>query len=582
MRKHSYIVKGTMMPEEYPIILENVSFYYKDSRKPALKNIDLKVRRGETVVLVGRTGAGKTTMIYSIGGIIPNYIKGRLKGDVIIDGMNTKEYSLYELAQHVGVVMEDPEAHIVAFTVEDDVAFGPCNLGLLREEIYKRIEFALEATRLTNLRKNNPYNLSGGEKQSLAIAGILAMRPDILALDEPTSMLDPLGRERIYNVLRSLKEKYGITMIFSSHDTERIVSLADRIIVLYKGEIILEGHPSKVFQEVDVLEKVGVPVPSATKLAYLLRKDGIWNNLLPLTLEEIYNFLMKYINMKRYFTKHLEKQVKPKSIKPIIKIRNLIHMYPNKIMALRGINLDIYEGEFVALVGQNGSGKTTLARHIAGLLKPSNKDAEIVVDGLNIIKARMRDIIKKVGYVFQIPEHQIFHSTTREELEFGLRNLGFPENEIKKRVDEVASLLGLKGYENEWPLSLDRGKRFRIVLGSILAIRPKIIIVDEPTTGQDWNDSKYICEILRKINAEGHTIIMITHEMDLVASYATRVIALYKGQVLLDGNPRNVFTKLDILRKTWIQPPQITRLGLRLKLPSCFLTIDEFYDYLRG
>ena len=575
------------MNEDYSIILEDVTFTYEGSKKPTIKNVNLKIKRGEIVSILGKTGAGKSTLIYIIGGIIPNYIHGDLSGDVIIEGLNTREYSLYEIAQHVGVVMDDPEAHIVSSTVWEDVAFGPCNLGLPRDEVYERMMFALEATRLTELKERNPYNLSGGEKQSLAIAGVLAMRPKILALDEPTSMLDPLGRRRVYEVLKDLNRKFGITIILSGHDIEVIVGLADRIVVMNEGELILDGPLSKVLQETESLRKAGVRLPEVTRLMALLKEKGVWKGSLPMTLEEAYNYLAKVFTRKKVLFKPYqpkkEKLVKPTATEPIIKIRRLRHTYPNGVEALKGIDLDIYPGEYVAFIGQNGSGKTTLARHIAGLLKPTNKEAEILVAGLDIRKAKMREIVRKVGYVFQIPEHQIFHSITREEIEFGLKNLEFPKNEIDRKVNEILKMLGLEEFKEEWPLSLDRGKRFRIALGSILAIDPEVIIVDEPTTGQDWRESLYICKILKKLNQRGKTVVIITHEMDLVAAFATRVIVLCKGRILLDGTPREVFSKPEILEKTWVQPPQITRLSHKLSklcaIPT-MLTVDEMYDYL--
>ncbi|HID90913.1 TPA: ATP-binding cassette domain-containing protein, partial [Candidatus Bathyarchaeota archaeon] len=337
------------MTERYSVVLEDVTFTYEGSKESAIEGVDLKIESGELVAIVGRTGAGKSTTIYAIGGIIPNHIRGDLSGDVLIDGLNTREHSLYELAQRVGVVMDDPEAHIVSFTVEEDVAFGPCNLGLPKEEVYERLNTALEATRLTGLRKRNPYNLSGGEKQSLAIAGVLSMRPRILALDEPTSMLDPLGKARVFDVLRDLNRRYGITVIFSGHDTERIAELADRIVVMQDGGIALEGRPSDVLQGTDLLEKAGVRLPETTRLMDLLRKDGVWKGPLPTTLEEAYAHLARALREKgvphRPLPRERRRAVRPVSVEPIIRVRDLHHVYPGGVEALKGIDLDVYPGE---------------------------------------------------------------------------------------------------------------------------------------------------------------------------------------------------------------------------------------------
>jgi len=566
----------------YAVLLEDVTFTYEGSKTPSIKEISIKIEWGEIVAILGGTGAGKTTLIYTIGGVIPNYVKGRLSGNVIVDGLDTRLYSLYELAQHVGIVMDDPEAHIVSSTVEEDVAFGPCNLGLSRDEVLKRVEFALRATRLIELRHRNPYNLSGGEKQSLAIAGVLAMRPKILALDEPTSMLDPLGKKRIITILRELNKKYGITIVLSSHNAEEIVELANRVIVLKDGEIVLEGSPKSVLQEVELLEKCRVKLPEVTRLAAKLRQEGKWTGALPITLEEAQNTLVKLIIKQEKFT-HQEGIMIKRGKEPIVRVRNLTHIYPNGVVALQNLNLDIFPGEYVALIGQNGSGKSTLARIIAGLLRPSSKMAEVRVAGIDVTRARMKDIVRKVGYVFQIPEHQIFHSIVKEELKFGLKNLGFPEKDIERKVKSLLKLLELEGYEEEWPLALDRGKRLRVALGSVLALDPEVIIVDEPTTGQDWRDSLYVCELLRSLNTRGKTVVIITHEMDLVAEFANRVIVMYKGRILLDGRPKEVFSKPEVLKKTWVKPPQVTTLfqSLDNMVPRDVLTAEEAYEYLR-
>ncbi|RLE64518.1 MAG: hypothetical protein DRN53_00815 [Thermoprotei archaeon] len=573
---------------EYAVVLEKVTFTYEGSNSPAIHDINLKVKYGEIVAIMGRTGAGKSTLIYSIGGIIPKYIRGKLTGTIIVDGLDTRKHELYELALHVGVIMDDPEVHITSFTVEEDVALGPCNLGLPKEEVYKRVEFALEATRLSKLRTRNPYNLSGGEKQSLAIAGVLSMRPKILALDEPTSMLDPLGRARVYSVLKDLNKRYGLTIIFSCHDMENIIGLVDRIVIMDRGSIVLDGPPSYVLQRADILEECGIRIPEVTKLALLLKKDGLWKTELPISTEDAYHILQEIISSRPLVRGYRKKELKGHVRKqiPVIKVRKLTHTYPNGVKALMGIELDIYQGEYVALIGQNGSGKTTLARCIAGLLRPSSKEAEILVAGVDVNKAKRTDIVKRIGYVFQIPEHQIFHSTVREELEFGPRNLNLPEEEVKERVDRVLKTLDLEKYQDEWPLSLDRGKRFRVALGSVLAIDPEVIIVDEPTTGQDWNESLYICNLLKKLNEEGRTIIIITHEMDLVARFASRVIVMHKGSVLLDGSPKYVFSRSEILKKTWVKPPEIIRLILRIEeeigISTDITTVEDLYEYIVG
>lgn len=569
---------------DYPVVLEDVSFTYEGSDKPVLKDVDLRIRRGEVTAILGRTGSGKTTLIYVMGGVIPNYVKGRLKGCVLVEGLDTREHPLYELAMHIGVVMDDPEAHIVSFTVWEDAAFGPSNLGLPRDEVMKRVDFALDATRLGALRYRNPYNLSGGEKQSLAIAGVLSMMPKVIALDEPTSMLDPLGSMRVLSVLKDLNRRYGITIIISGFDAEEAIEIADRIIVLDKGEIVMDGDSRDILQEVELLEKIGVRIPDVSKLSMKLKMDGLWSGDIAIDIDEAYKRIAGILG-DRCRTPHrhdIYKEVE-KPREPVIRVRRLSHTYPGGVKALQDINLDIYNEEFVALIGQNGSGKTTLAKYLCGLLKPRDRYTEIIVDGLDLRKAGMKEIVRKIGYVFQIPEQQLFFTTVEEEIGFGLRNLGLPEDYVEDRVEEILRILELEAYRDSVTSSLDRGRKFRTVLGSVIAMDPKIIVVDEPTTGQDWIESIYICRLLDDLRRRGKTIIMITHEMELVARFATRAIVMREGRVILDGTPRYVFSKPEILKTTWIQPPQITRLSQMLSsygIPGDTLTVDEMHQYI--
>ncbi|MCS7112568.1 MAG: energy-coupling factor transporter ATPase [Nitrososphaerota archaeon] len=576
------------MHEDYPLILEDVTFTYEGSRKPALKDVDLKIRRGEITAVLGRTGAGKTTLIYAMGGVIPNYVKGELKGRVLVEGLDTRDYPLYELAMHVGVVMDDPEAHIVSFTVWEDAAFGPSNLGLPKDEILKRVDFALDATRLGALRYRNPYNLSGGEKQSLAIAGVLSMMPNVIALDEPTSMLDPLGSMRVLSVLKELNRRYGITVVLSSFDAEEIIGLADRIVVLDGGEVVIDGGCREVMQEVDMLERIGIRIPDVSKLSMMLKMEGVWREGLAMDIDEAFKHIADMLRDKRTPPFRIDSVAKEdigtsltKPVEPIIRIRRLSHIYPSGVRALRDVNLDIYSGEFVALIGQNGSGKTTLAKYLCGLLKPRDKSIEVIVDGLDLRKASMKEIVRKIGYVFQIPEQQLFFATVREEIGFGLRNMGLPEEYVERRVEEIIRILGLEAYGDSITSSLDRGKKFRVVLGSVIAMDPKIIVVDEPTTGQDWIDSIYVCRLLDDLRRrDGKTVIMITHEMELVARFADRVIVMHEGGIILDGTPRYVFSKPEILRVTWVQPPQITRLSQMLSeygIPGDILSVEDMH-----
>ncbi|RLF04859.1 MAG: ABC transporter ATP-binding protein [Thermoprotei archaeon] len=566
------------------IVLNDIWFRYQGSQTCALRGVNLRIKEGELVAILGRTGSGKSTLLRVISGAIPHFYNGVLKGDVLICGMCTKNVKLSELARYVGFVSEDPEVHIVSFTVEEDVAFGPLNLGLPKDEILKRVKFALEATRLKGFEARNPYTLSGGEKQSLAIAGVLALLPKILVLDEPTSMLDPSGRARVFLVIEELNKKHGITVVMATQATEYVFKKFPRVIIMDQGRILFDGSPRELVKKPSLIKAAGLRIPQVAELAYYLERDGLWKGDIPLTLDEAVRGLVEVLRSIKYSkelpSKFLHGKRSPRRGRReiAVEVENLYYTYPGGIEALKGISLKIGRGEMVAVIGGNGSGKTTLARCIAGLLRPANPTSRIIVHGMDIRRLKMSEIVKLVGYVFQNPERQLHAFTVYEEVAFGLRNLGLSSVEIEKRVSKVLKILGLEPYRDEWPLGLDRGKQLRTALASIIAIRPKVIIVDEPTTGQDWTESQYIMRVLRELNSQGITVLFITHEMELVAKYADRVIVLHSGRILIDGTPREVFQRQEVLAKTGLEPPQITKLSINLArygIPKGILTVDE-------
>ena len=572
--------------EKKAVIIDHLTFTYAGASKPSLRDVSFEIKEGEFVAILGKTGAGKSSLLRVISGAIPHFYKGELKGEVRIDGLEPRSVSLSELAKHVGYVCEDPEIHIVSFTVEEDIAFGPINLNLPEHEVRRRIDFALEATKLKGLERRNPYHLSGGEKQSLAIAGVLALLPKIMALDEPTAMLDPLGKKRIYSIVKELNEKYRKTIIMAGQEVEIIFEFIPRVLVLAEGEVIYDGSPRELVEERQILKRAGLRCPPVTELAWRLREAGKWDEPLPLTLREAHQQILNKMAHKAKLTKTVigkSAGLTSKHRQIAIKVRNLYHIYPDGTRALNGVSIDIGRGEFVAIIGENGSGKTTLAMHIAGLLKPTNPDAEINVCGIDVTRAPMREIVKRVSYVFQNPDIQLFSRSVYEELSYGPRNLGIPEQEIDERVRNVLKMLELEQYTNMWPRELDRGKRLRVALGSLLTINPEILIVDEPTTGQDWEESRYLMNVLSNLNKKGLTVLFITHDMDLVAEFAHRAIVLHQGRIIADGPPSKVFYDPEALKKTDVEPPQIIRLTMELQrqgVPQYILTVHELYNYL--
>jgi energy-coupling factor transport system ATP-binding protein len=566
------------------IEFKDYTFTYLGSTVPSLKEINLDIEEGSAVGIVGPAGSGKSTLLLSLNGI-PEEIPGIQKGDVIVDGLNTKECEMFELAKHVGIVLDNPTTQLIALTVIDDIAFGPSNLGLPMNEIQNRIEFAIDAARLKGFERRNPNELSGGEQQSLAIAGILAMRPKVLAMNEPVAMLDPIGKQRVFSVINTITKEFKTTSIISESgvDIESIAGYLDRIIIIHNGEIQMDDTPRKVLEN-EIVERLGIGRPQVTDLFLRLRKE-LKDVPVPINLGEAVEFLKE--EFKKGRLKPLKEQPEERKVEkigePVVRIRNLHHEYPGGVEALKGVSFDIYDGEIVGLIGQNGSGKTTLSFHLVGVLKPTNPDAEVMVSGQNVIKGSIGDAIKYTNYVYQNPENQLFQETVKEEIAYGLKLRDLPQEEIDKKVKDVLDFFKIQAYKEEYIMFLPRDIKTFVSIASLMVLDPKVLIIDEPTTGLDRNKSEEMMNILMEFRKAGHTLILISHNMELVAKYCQRVIVMKEGKVLLDGTAREVFSKHEILAQSNIKPPQITMLSQemhKLGFPQEFLTVDEAFDVL--
>jgi energy-coupling factor transport system ATP-binding protein len=556
------------MPD-YAVMIKDLKFRYRGEKESALDGISLDISKGEFLVIMGASEAGKSTLAACFNGLIPHYTRGAIKGEVIVQGTNTADSSVPELAENVGIVFQDFEAQLFSTNVELEIAFGPENFAVPREEIGRRIEENLHYVGLEEFRNRPPFTLSGGQKQKLAIASVLAMQPTILVMDEPTTDLDPISKQGIFDITNQLRKRDDITLIVVEHETEEALH-ADRIALIKDGKLVQVGTIEEILKQVELLEELGVMPLGIPKF---FKNMGYTD--LPLTpaegIETFHKTGWKISDDKYAQLLEKEKLAVQHDEQPIIQCRDLEHTYPNGVKALNGIDLDIYKGEIVAVVGQNGSGKTTLAKHLNGLLTPTNGD--VMVNGMHTKEQGVFKIGQKVGYVFQNPDHQIFSELVYDEIAFGPRLREIPEEEVDKRVKEALEAVGLTGFEEEDPFSLTKSGRQRVAVASVLAVQPDVLILDEPTTGLDYKEQSSMMDMVRRLNEQGSTIIFVTHHMWVVAEYAHKVFVIKDGRILLDGTTREIFAQEEILKASYLRPPHFVQFSNQLG--KTFLSPDE-------
>ena len=553
------------------ISIEDLTFTYQGAERPALRNVRGQTEDGTFVAVMGHGGAGKSTLCCSLNSLVPKFFRGEYRGRVLIKGEEVARHRVAEMSRHVGLVLQDFEAQLFSTNVELEMAFGPENHCLPREEIGRRIERYLRFTGLEKLRNREPSSLSGGQKQRLAVGSVLALEPRILVMDEPTTDLDPLGRNEVLSVAKSIREE-GRMLLIVDHEPETAVT-ADQVWLMRDGQLVSKGSPSEILADGAAMESCGIKTLPTVELFHSLNWPGT-----PLTVETAIEMIQNYRLAQR-----LEHKVKTASSGrirgfPILKAEELRYIYPTyRVGALRGIDLNIYDGEFIAILGQNGSGKTTLAKHFNGLLKPTS--GRTLAWNKPTTEYRHRKLAHLVGYVFQNPDHQIFARTVADEVGFGLKMRGETPQTIGKCVTEALEVVGLQGYEQKVPFALTKGERQRVAVASVLATQPRVIILDEPTTGLDYHHQRSMMEMLRRLNQDGHTIIIITHSMWVAVEYATRTIVMKDGGILSDGPTRAVFADEARLAEASLCPPSLVRLSNWLGTEA--LTVEQMVQELR-
>lgn len=519
------------------IEVRDLTFRYANRKEVALKRVNMRVEEGETVLLAGRSGSGKSTLIKAINGLIPNRYEGHYEGEVRVLGMTVKGASLSKLSRHIGTVMQEVSKQLVLPNVEDDVSFGPCNLCFTREEVRRRVESSLTSLDALHLRGRDVNELSGGEKQRVAIAGILALDPEIVLMDEPLANLDSEGVKLVQEQIRMLRER-GKTLLIAEHRTEEVLDAGvDRILVMDEGEIVKELRG-----EDELKEFLGViKVPPRV----LVRN------------------CMKPATTERRSTQAGE---------VAIRMEEVSFDYDGR-SAIEDVSLEIREGERVALLGNNGAGKSTLAKLILGLLKP--KRGRVLIYGKDTRESEVYEIARQVGLVFQDPLSMLFAKTVEEELSYGPKNLGVRDSEIRSRVVEAASKCSIEHLLSLSPFASSHGEKKRISVASILTMNPKILILDEPTAGQDYASYTRFMDFVSGLMGTVKTIILITHDTDLAIEYTDRTVILSNGRIVADGPTREVLANEEYLRAGRIRETSLVKVSRELTGGRSVLSLRE-------
>jgi energy-coupling factor transport system ATP-binding protein len=553
------------------ISIEGLTFTYQGNERPALQNIQGQIEDGTFTAVMGLGGAGKSTLCCSFNALIPKFFRGKYQGRVLVKGQEVARHRVADMSRLVGLVLQDFEAQLFSTNVELEMAFGPENHCLPRSEIERRIRTYLTFIGLEKLRHREPATLSGGQKQRLAIGSVLALEPKVLVMDEPTTDLDPIGRDEVLSVAKGLREE-GRMLLIVDHEPETAVA-ADQVWLMRDGRVVLQGPPSEILTNTAAIESCGIKTLPMVELFQSMNWPGN-----PMTAEAAIELIQKNRLMQR--RERELKPVFPHDIQgsPILRAEELRYIYPTyHVEALRGIDLSIQEGEFIAILGQNGSGKTTLAKHFNGLLKPTS--GRILVQNKSTTEYSHRELARWVGFVFQNPDHQIFARTVAEEVGFGLKMQGETPKTIEKRVAEALEVTGLREYEQKVPFALTKGERQRVAVASVLAVQPQVIVLDEPTTGLDYDHQRNMMEMLKRLNQDHHTIIIITHSMWVAVEYATRTIVMRDGRILSDGPTRWVFADEARLAEASLSAPSLVRLSNWLGTEA--LTVGQMVKELR-
>ena len=558
------------------ISFKNFSFKYNNVVDKTLKNIDLTINKGEKVLIVGPSGSGKSTLSHCINGLIPFSYNGEIEGELIIDNIKPYEESLSDVSKKVGTILQDQDSQFIGLSVGEDVAFNFENNAMPLKEMKVKVIDALELVNMVDFINHSPYELSGGQKQRVSLAGVLGSDAEVLLFDEPLANLDPASGKEIMQLINDIHEKTNKTIIIVEHRIEDVLEQPfDKVIVINKGEVQGFGTPDEILKS-DLLKNNGLREPLYLEAMKLAGCDISGSeNLKDLTNIDERN---KEV-LKNWFNNETSNKDSIIKEEKILEVKNLAFSHDGIKNTIDDVSFHLNKGEILAVLGNNGAGKSTLCRLITGILKPQK--GSIFLNNQCIDSWSIKQKGSSIGYVMQNPNQMISQHMIKDEIALGLKCRNYSKEEIDKKVEEVLKICGLYPYRN-WPVSaLSYGQKKRVTIASILAINPEVIILDEPTAGQDYKHYTEFMEFIKELSAQGISIILITHDMQLTLEYCHRAVVLSGGEKIADDKPSNILTDENIIKKANLKETSLSTLAKSVGIANTNDFVQFFIDLER-
>ena len=553
------------------IKLDDVSFSYGHEAQNALDHVSLTIEKGEFVGVIGPSGAGKSTLAAVMSGAIPHHYTGQLFGATLVDDRDTCEITLTDISRVVGSVLQDIDAQMVAPIVEDEMLFGLENFGIPHDQIEERISQTLATVGISDLRHREIATLSGGQKQKVAIAAIIAMAPNVLVLDEPTAALDPASSTLVFDTLRQINREHGITVVVIEQKVALLSKYCSRVLVMADGKLAFDGEPHQVFAHASELRQMGVDSPRVARIANSLAEAG----LLPsdqapcLNVSEAHQLISSLLADATSkdapadvpeTSPHIPAVPRGVNQEPVVELTDVTFAYPHGGASVSNLNMCVYPGELVGVIGQNGAGKTTLTKLLNGLLHPASGTVRMA--GMNTADVPTSAIAAKCATLFQNPDRQLYRDTVLDEVAFGLELHGVGIDEARQRARVAAERFGLPLDES--PFSLSRGQRQMVALASVVVLDPQVVLLDEPTSGLDYRECMTVMETVSEMAERGCAVIMVCHDMEVVSDFAQRLVVMADGRILERGDANRIFADDALMRAAYVEPPQVVALSKEL------------------